>query len=225
MYTQQQQPNVSACICKQANVSLPWRRSRQSAMPMRACVRQMTHKPTDIRQRITASSRSAAKHQQTSPKMLGQFPLRPTGAAEACAGPESCCGSAAPTASPRTLFQRLLRCVTAHKRLVVLSSRVSSVQNSPDRQTRRAGGSSIYQDWLDMSEDGCNICEVIGSKFCLDFSFLRDDGWEGPDDVKRVEWLYRIFGDTLHVGPRWRFHCGGFSVRGWRFHSRPLIGA
>ena len=31
--------------------------------------------------------------------------------------------------------------------------------------------------------------------------------------------LYRVFGDTLHVGPRWRFHCGGFSVRGWRFHS------
>jgi hypothetical protein len=72
-------PNVSACICKQANVSLPWRRSRQSAMPMRACVQQMTHKPTDIRQRITASSRSAAKHQQTSPKMLGQFPLQPNG--------------------------------------------------------------------------------------------------------------------------------------------------
>lgn len=68
-------PNVSACICKQANVSLPWRHSTAAERPCElACVRQTTHKPTNIRQRITASSRSAAKHQQTSPKMLGQFP-------------------------------------------------------------------------------------------------------------------------------------------------------
>ena len=155
-------------------------------MAMRACIRQRSTQTNRqrIRQRITASrSRSAGQHQQhyslqESPKMLGQFPLRPTGAAEACAGPESCCGSAAPTASPRTLFQRLLRCVTAHKRLVVLSSRVSSVQNSPDRQTRRAGGSSIYQDWLDMLREGCGICQIIGSKFYISIflSFEMMDG-------------------------------------------------
>ena len=171
-------PNVSACICKQANVSLPWRRSRQSAMPMRACVRQMTHKPTDIRQRITASRSRSAANTKRKPQDAWTISLRPTGAAEACAGPESCCGSAAPTASPRTLFQRLLRCVTAHKRLVVLSSRVSSVQNSPDRQTRRAGGSSIYQDWLDMLREGCGICQIIGSKFYISIflSFEMMDG-------------------------------------------------
>lgn len=35
-----------------------------------------------------------------------------------------------------------------------------------------------------------------------------------------MQWLLdRVSGDTLHVGPRWPFHCGGLSVRGWRFHS------
>jgi hypothetical protein len=38
------------------------------------------------------------------PRCLDNFPCNQTGAAEACAGPESCCGSAAPTARPRTLF-------------------------------------------------------------------------------------------------------------------------
>ena len=53
------------------------------------------------------------------------------------------------------------------------------------------------------------------SSFFLVFEVV--DG-RGRDAMAHTE-LYRVFGDTLHVGPRWRIHCGGLSVRGWRFHS------
>lgn len=158
-------------------------RCHGDAVDSRPCPCELAYnkRPTNQQTFGSASRQVLAVQPNTNrqaPRCLDNFPCNQTGAAEACAGPESCCGSAAPTASPRTLFQRLLRCVTAHKRLVVLSSRVSSVQNSPDRQTRRAGGSSIYQDWLDMLREGCGICQIIGSKFYISIflSFEMMDG-------------------------------------------------
>lgn len=113
-----------------------------SRTTMRACLR-TTNDPQTNEHSAAHHGKFSQCSQTPTDKPQDAWTISPcnqTGAAEACAGPESCCGSAAPTASPRTLFQRLLSCVTAHKRLVVLSSRVSSVQNSPDIQTRRARG-------------------------------------------------------------------------------------
>ena len=155
-------------------VSLPWRRSRQA---MRAWVRQ-AHKPTDDQTFGSASRQvvfAAQPTPTTSPKMLGQFPLRPTGAAEACAGPESCCGSAAPTASPRTLFLTQAQCDgTQAPSLVMLY-----VQNSRDK-ARRGYFPRLARHCEIMV---AVICEIIGSKFYIFleiFLFFRGGGWEGP---------------------------------------------
>lgn len=81
-----------------------WRRDASSL----ACVRRPTKQQpfgTASRQVVLAVVQSRQHQQQVKPpRCLDKFPLRPTGAAEACAGPESSCGSAAPTARPRTLF-------------------------------------------------------------------------------------------------------------------------
>jgi hypothetical protein len=83
--------------------------------------------------------------------MLGQFPLQPNRGGRGVRWARIVLRLRSADRAPANPFQRLLS-VTAHKRLVVLSSRVSSVQNSPDRQTRRAGG--IYQDRLGMLHEG-----------------------------------------------------------------------
>ena len=75
-------PNVSACICKQANVSLPWRQSQTDGHAHAswevACVRQSTQ---TNRHSATHHGKFSqrSQHQQESPKMLGQFPLQPNG--------------------------------------------------------------------------------------------------------------------------------------------------
>lgn len=109
------QTSLHAYASKQ-NVSLPWRRSRR---PCELGYDRPTNQQT-TRHSAAHHGKSfsqCSQHQQEAPRCLDNFPLQPTGAAEACAGPESCCGSAAPTASPRTLFS-LKRSVTAHKRPV-----------------------------------------------------------------------------------------------------------
>ena len=141
---------------------------------MRVCVR----RPTNQHIFGSASRQVVLAVQPTpkgSPKMLGQFPLRPTGAAEACAGPESCCGSAAPTASPRTLFLAQAQCDgTQAPSLVMLyvqNSRDKARRGDLPRLARHAEMMvAMYAKLLDLS--------FISRRL---FSFLRGGGgWEGP---------------------------------------------
>ena len=99
---------------------------------------------------------------------------------------------------------------------------MSCVQNSRDK-ARRGESPRLARH---AEKDGCSVCEIIGSKFCvLDFylPFLRGSGWEGPNNAKAVGrrrqtavpsfWRLIARGTTLAIPLRW------LSVRGWRFHS------
>ena len=116
-YTQQQQPNASACICKQAKLSRCHGDAAEGHASLGTKGPQTNRRP-DIRQRITASSsRSAANTNSKAPRCLDNFPCNQRGRQRRALGQNH---AAAPQRRPRARepFFSLECSVTAHKRLV-----------------------------------------------------------------------------------------------------------